>query len=425
MLSHTNNDLVTRTSADTPGGKLFRRYWQPVALSRELQAGTPLPVTLLGDALVLYRMDDGAPALMDRHCPHRGVDLSYARIEGKALRCLYHGWLLDHDGRCLDQPGEPSTSTQKDRIRQPAYPCFEAGGLVFAYLGEGAPPPRPDHAFFRADPGQLYVSKLFHSCNYLQGLEGYCDPQHLSYLHRFEREASPDPGATSLFSADSSPRIDLEETAYGLRIFSTRQFGDGSRYVRISNYLFPNGAAFDGDPVVDPARRIAARGYSLNWAVPIDDTHHWKYVVIFREDGPVDTAFLDRNFDEVGPDFKSSRNAANRYLQDRGTMDRCFAGMGHGFYNHDLYATESMGAIMDRTREHLGATDRVIIALRKQLLNNIRAQQEGQPPLAAGLDGEASPLADMIVHSTMLDTEASNQELVASALAKRRESIHA
>lgn len=424
MLSEANNELVTRTGPASPGGRLFRSYWQPAALSEELLPGQPLPVTLLGEDLVLYRTQDGSPALMARHCPHRGVDLSYARVEGDALRCLYHGWLLGRDGRCLDQPGEPAGSAHKERIRQAAYPCFEAGGLVFAYLGEGPPPPRPAHAFFGARRDQIFVKKLYHDCNYLQGLEGYCDPQHLSYLHRFERGASPDPAATSLFSADSSPRIDLEETDYGLRIFSARRVEAEARYVRITNYLFPNGAAFDGDPVVDPARQVPATGYSLNWAVPINDTSHWKYVVIFREDGPVDTDFLLRNFDEVGPDFKSIRHAGNRYLQDRSTMDRCFAGMGHGFYNHDLYAAESMGPIVDRSKEHLGSTDRVIIALRKQLLNAIRGLQDGQAPFATGAGAERPALADMVVKSVLVERDTPLRDLVAAALAGRRESGH-
>ena len=136
MLTREQNDLLTRTSPGTPGGSLLRRYWQPVALAEELPpGGAPLPVTLLGENLVLFRDDAGRPGLLGLHCPHRGADLSYGRLEGGGLRCLYHGWLFDVAGHCLEQPGEPQGSTFKDKIWHTAYPCQEAGEMILAYLG--------------------------------------------------------------------------------------------------------------------------------------------------------------------------------------------------------------------------------------------------------------------------------------------------
>src|SRR5437764_7957030 len=131
MLTKEENDLLTRTGPDTDGGALLRRYWQPVALAEELPpGGAPLPVQVLGEQLVLFRDDQGRPGLLGLHCSHRGADLSYGRCEAGGLRCLYHGWLYDAAGRCLEQPGEPAGSTFKDRVRHPAYPCREAGPFI-------------------------------------------------------------------------------------------------------------------------------------------------------------------------------------------------------------------------------------------------------------------------------------------------------
>src|SRR4051812_26971137 len=126
MLTREENELVTRVGPGTPAGQLLRRYWQPAALTEELPVGgAPLPVRLLGDEPVLSRAEQGRPGLIGLHCAHRGADLSYARTEDGGLRCLYHGWLYDVSGRCLEQPGEAEGSTFHERVRQRAYPCVE------------------------------------------------------------------------------------------------------------------------------------------------------------------------------------------------------------------------------------------------------------------------------------------------------------
>ncbi|HZT06222.1 MAG TPA: Rieske 2Fe-2S domain-containing protein, partial [Chloroflexota bacterium] len=141
MLTKEENDLLTQTGPGTPCGELMRRYWQPAALSEELPpGGAPVPVRLLGEDLVLFRDDAGHPGLLSLHCPHRGADLSYGRLEDGGIRCIYHGWLFDVSGRCLEQPGEPAGSTFHERIRHTAYPCVEKNGIIFAYLGPGEPP---------------------------------------------------------------------------------------------------------------------------------------------------------------------------------------------------------------------------------------------------------------------------------------------
>lgn len=135
-MSQTEYQLLTQTDAGTPCGELMRRYWQPAALSRDLPpGGAPLPVRLLGEDLVLFRDEEGRPGLLGLHCAHRGADLSYGRVEDGGLRCIYHGWLYDIKGHCLDQPGEPGGGEHRDSIQQTAYPCQESGGVIFAYIG--------------------------------------------------------------------------------------------------------------------------------------------------------------------------------------------------------------------------------------------------------------------------------------------------
>ena len=120
---------------------MLRQYWQPVALSEELPPdGSPLPVRVLSEDLVLFRDDEGQLGLIGLHCSHRRADLSYGRVENGGLRCLYHGWLYDRHGNCLEQPCEPEGKKFCQKVRHPAYPCQERAGIIFAYMGPGEPP---------------------------------------------------------------------------------------------------------------------------------------------------------------------------------------------------------------------------------------------------------------------------------------------
>src|SRR4051812_35773888 len=150
MLTREENDLLTRTGPGTPCGELLRRYWQPVALAEELPpGGFPIPIEIMGEQLVLFRDDQSRIGLLDLHCSHRAADLSYGRVEDGGLRCIYHGWLYDVNGRCLETPAEPEGSNLKLTIRHPAYPCQEAGGVIFAYMGPGEPPLLPAYGAFQ------------------------------------------------------------------------------------------------------------------------------------------------------------------------------------------------------------------------------------------------------------------------------------
>jgi phthalate 4,5-dioxygenase oxygenase subunit len=315
---------------------------------------------------------------------------------------------LSGDGRCLEQPGEPPESPYKDRIRQTAYSCREAGGLILAYLGPGEPPRLPLFPFIAADlDSQVWASKLHHDCNWLQAHEGNADPQHISFLHRsFAADQSLLPTRNSFYGADLAPKMEVEETAYGLRIVTVRALGSDRNYLRLTHHIMPNAAAFAGLPCVDPAVQpdYENLSYQLHWHVPIDDGQHWKYTLIYRHDGPVDKDFLsNRLFVDMARTHHSPRNAENRYLQDREEMKRVsFLGIGKNFFDHDKLAVESQGRIMDRSDEHLGTTDRPVILMRKQLLRAVADVAEHRDPQFVEREGAANALADMVVRSQVL-----------------------
>ncbi|MBT6275682.1 MAG: Rieske 2Fe-2S domain-containing protein, partial [Chromatiales bacterium] len=193
MLSTIQNNLVTQTDPGTLMGKLLRQHWQPVALSAELAPDRPVcGAVVMGTALVVFRDNKGAVRVMDRHCPHRGADLSYARWENGALRCPFHGWLFGANGQCLEQPAEPEDSRYHERIRVTNYPAVERNGMVLAYLGGGDAPALPVIDCLSAPNSHSFSFKGFMQCNWLQALEVGIDPAHASFLHRFLRDEDPD-----------------------------------------------------------------------------------------------------------------------------------------------------------------------------------------------------------------------------------------
>ena len=305
MITEQENNLLTQTGPRTPCGELMRRYWQPVALSEELpKDSAPLKVRIFGEDLVLFRDDQGRPGLLGLHCSHRGTDLSYGRVEDGGLRCVYHGWLYDVCGKVLEQPGEPGGGANRHEIRHLAYPCQEAGGVIVTYMGPGEPPLLPNYEFLAAPAEYRTVVKIFHNCNYLQSNEGNIDPVHLSFLHHFLSEAEvarlrtvPGGNATdnTLLGNDIAPTIEVEVQDFGVRIYTLRNAGPDKLYLRVTNFVLPNLSAFGGSTVGD--------GYAVHWHVPIDDTHHWKYIFMFSRTKPLDSELRNKSRSELTADY--------------------------------------------------------------------------------------------------------------------------
>jgi phthalate 4,5-dioxygenase len=378
MLSRADNELVTRTGRGTPMGELMRRYWVPALLSEELPGPDcpPVQVRLMGEELVAFRDSNGVVGLLDEHCSHRGTSLFYGRNEECGLRCIYHGWKYDVEGRVLDTPAEPTDSTMKKRILHPAYPTHEAAGMVFAYLGPADKQPLfPNYSWATVPNERISVTKSLQDCNYLQGLEGECDSSHLTFLHRTLADVN-------------NPRMKpiteyaTEDADFGVRLVARRDIGDGTSYVRVSSFVMP----------VDcwiPAGDVG----SVHFYVPAgDDEHSWRYNLGFRRrpaDGssaaparPDSERFWDENYNKV-------RNQSNHYQQDRELQRTVnYTGMGGNYVVHDSCATESMGPIYDRSREHLGSSDKAVMAVRRWLLEQIKGYAEGGEPTNLVYDPE-------------------------------------
>ena len=398
MLTAERNALITRSGPGTPLGGFMRQYWQPAALVDEFDGPRPVRrVRLLGEDLVLFRDEAGRYGLLDRHCAHRGADLSYGRAEDGGLRCPFHGWLFDAGGACLDQPAEPVGSSFCASIRQPAYRCMVAGGIVFAFMGQGEPPALPAFDCFAAPDAYTFAFKGMMECNWLQALEVGIDPAHASYLHRFFEDEDTgqaygkqfrgatmgaDMPMTKILRDFGRPRIEVETTEYGLRIAALRQLNDSELHIRVTNMAFPH--AF----VIPMSKEMTI----TQWHVPVDDTHCYWYAIFTSFAQPVDKAQMRAQRLKLYelPDYLPRTNKLNDYGFDpHEQAHSTYTGMGDDINVHDQWAVESMGAIQDRTREHLGASDKAIAAYRRLLLRAIRDVEEGRKPLLA-LPAEAA-----------------------------------
>jgi phthalate 4,5-dioxygenase oxygenase subunit len=381
MLTREENELLTRTGPGTPLGELFRRYWLPALQSDEIAEpdGAPVQVQILSERLVAFRDTEGKVGLLEEACTHRGASLWYARNEECGLRCIYHGWKYDVNGNCLAMPAEPADSSFKHKVRHPAYPVRELGGIIWAYLGPREKmPPFPAFQWTELPESQRMVAKVLQECNYLQGLEGGIDSAHLGFLHRsFERSDGPwglhlaDP-ATS----DNAPRLEVQYTAYGYRYGAVRRASGANQYIRITPFVMPCYTYVPPD----------ASGDILFHAwVPRDDYSNWAWDVHYNMQAPIDVQrHVERRGLWLDASFRKLRNVDNKHLQDREAMKaRSFSGI-YGIMNQDQAVQESMGPIYDRSKEHLGTSDKAVIAMRRFLLDSLRAFADGQDP--AGLD---------------------------------------
>ncbi len=400
------NELITRIGPNTPCGDLMRCYWQPAALVDEFDprldpqmGGRPVKaVRLLGEDLVLFRDGAGTWGLIDRHCPHRGADLAFGRHEPDGLRCPFHGWKFAVDGTCLETPAEPPGSQLCTRVRQRSYPVQERAGVVFAWLGpEGSlPPALPAFDAFEAPPSHSFAFKGLWRCNWLQAFEVGIDPAHPSFLHRYLQDETLEAAYGRQFRAASigevdgerwpmtrvmrefcQPEIRFEAVADGLiRLTTLRPMTDELTHVRVTHAAFP--ATF----VIPLSETITI----TQMHVPVDDTRTYWYSFFTSFDAPLDRETMRRQrlACVTVPQFAPIKGSHNRWGFDPGEqLSRTYLGMGEEDINlHDQWAVESMGAIQDRTREHLGTTDKVIMANRRTLLKSIETVRAGgRPPM--------------------------------------------
>jgi phthalate 4,5-dioxygenase len=434
MLTKEQNDALTLTGPGTPGGDLLRRFWQPIALGRELpKGGDPLSIDTLGEELVLFRDEGGKLGLLDRHCCHRGADLSYGRVECGGLRCLYHGWVYDVNGRCLEQPLEPGKGLYRDKVRQPSYPVIERAGAFFAYMGPGEAPEFPNYDFFSYPPEHVRTTKIHVDCNYMQANEGNYDPAHVGALHR---QFNDPPNGLNFGTLKQYGAIDVsdlkidpyeppvlkvEQTRFGVRIFQIRSGGPGKTYLRVTNFGMPNFSVIAGPQGGDGQIGI--------WHVPIDDRTHWRWGFALRRDKPIAAgraegraapAAMGRDNSEFEDEFHHRRKRSNRYLQDRSTFGETNTGMGNVFGVHDAFATESMGAIADRTREHFATTDIAIALVRRMMLKAVEDVRAGKEPIGVVRDGASNDFSDLLSFDVVMPAGADPSEVTRQLAAETK-----
>ena len=369
MVTKEENERLTRVGAGTPMGETIRRYWLPALLSWELPERDcpPVRVRLLGEDLVAFRTTDGAIGLIDEFCPHRGASLWLGRNEENGLRCVYHGWKYDVTGQCVDQMNEPRQFCAKIQVK--AYPTCEAGGVVWAYMGpKEKQPPLPNFAWTQVPETHREVSKVVEACNWLQALEGGIDTSHFTIMHRSLRKNSRQPGIEidSPGVRGGAPTLEVDVTDYGYAYFGIRPMGDGTRYVRGYHFIMPFTQLRPPGPGMNQT-------HGHYW-VPMDDETCmvWNFYASY-DAAPLGSRSSDSGNGygthvSVENGFRPTRNRSNDWMIDRQMQKtETFTGID-GINQQDRAVQESMGRIVDRTRENLGPADRAVVATRRLLL---------------------------------------------------------
>jgi phenylpropionate dioxygenase-like ring-hydroxylating dioxygenase large terminal subunit len=347
---------LTHVGPGTPCGEYLRRFWQPVAFSEEL-GDLPVRVRVMGEDLVAFRDFSGRVGLLHLRCAHRGTSLEYGLVSQRGIRCCYHGWLFDVDGRILDTPGEPGDSTLKDRLCQGAYPVMEFKGLVFAYMG----PPDKKPAFPAFDaidmPGWRTEAgrKRELPCNWLQIKDNSMDQVHTAFLHTIIS------GSQFTDAFGQIPELEWRETPYGMIYIATRRIGE-MVWVRIADLILPNVHQFAPYYETAAAETTFDGPQMTMWTVPIDDTHTMDLSLIHIDES---RHMSDETIEVLkeGVNQKGGRPYEETQRQPG-----------------DYEAQVSPGPIAVHALEHLGATDRGVTMFRKLVRQEIRALKRGKDP---------------------------------------------
>jgi 5,5'-dehydrodivanillate O-demethylase len=354
MLTAEENELLTRVGPGTPAGELLRRYWHPVAIAADLtpESATKF-VRILCEDLVLFQTPTGEVGLLDDHCAHRGVSLSYGRVEERGIACAYHGWLYDTKGNCLATPAEPAESKFYHTVKQKAYPVQKLAGLYWAYLGPQPAPVMTKYDVWARTDGWHWLRALPQlDCNWLQAMENSVDTAHLHILHQELVTDGFKVESTTRGTIDNLEKFEFE--AFDRGILKRRVFKDGK--VEEHPLLFPT--------VLRQANRTQIR-------VPIDDTHTWIVYVHFVPDSAEPRPDNDEVPIDYRKPFKNPLGARHPFTQYR--LDEVDA--------QDFMAWETQGPVHDRTRERLAGTDRGIVLYREMLMAEIKKVQENLDPM--------------------------------------------
>lgn len=386
MLKQELNDLVTQTGLGTPMGALFRSYWIPALLAEELPENDcpPVRVKLLNERLLAFRDSDGKYGLIDEFCAHRGVSLWFGRNEKGGLRCPYHGWKYNTTGQCIEVPSEPVESGFCSKIKLKSYPLIKIGDVLWTYMGPAEnEPPHPEWEFSLVPPEQTFTSKRWQECNWLQAMEGGIDSSHVSWLHSGNLNSDPlfkGAKGNQYNLSDSKPFFEVSDSAGGLFIGARRNAEAGHYYWRITPWVMPSFT------MVPPRGDHPVHGHF--W-IPIDDENCWAWSYDYHPVRALTTG--ERSAMQAGKGihvayapgtYRPFANKDNDYLMDREAQKKGVTYSGvEGIAMQDASLQESMGPVVDRTKENLVSTDNGIIMARHRLIKAAKAlRDKGEIP---------------------------------------------
>jgi phthalate 4,5-dioxygenase len=382
---------LTRIGPGTKMGRLMRQYWIPAALSSELERdGAPLRLIILGEKLIAFRDSSGRVGIMDHRCPHRCASLFLGRNEANGIRCVYHGWKFDVEGRCVDMPSLPPHQDFKHKIRAKAYKTTERAGVIWVYMGSSAAaPPLPELEVLLMPEHDVGVHCIQRDCNYLQALEGDIDTSHFGFLHAGHVDPADVPEDHPIQHAvtNRAPEYYVTDTPWGTQYAAYRSAGAGRTSWRFANFLFP---FWTQQPQGDFAKHVHARAW-----VPLDDTHTMFYYLWWKggtssmarprlplKDGkPMggdqpEFEFLPNSTDWLGR-WRLAANERNDWLIDRQAQrsNAIYTGI-QNIHLQDQAVTESMGPLVEHDFEHLAPSDQMITRTRRRLLMAARVLHE-------------------------------------------------
>jgi phthalate 4,5-dioxygenase oxygenase subunit len=350
--------------------------------------GAPVKARLVGEDLVVFRDSNGKLGVLDEHCPHRGASLVFGRNEDCGLRCLYHGWKFDTEGNILEMSSEPDGSAIKNSLKQRAYPVRESGGFIWAWLGPKEQMREFEPPAWAPQPGIRYaIVKMHAACNWAQVLEGSIDSAHSSSLHSTNMPSAEVDGAKATETAwprpsnDKAPKLQFEPTPYGFRYAALRKpikNPETDQYVRTTLFIAPYTVLIPPNDQYKLAQML----------VPIDDVNTMFYWIAWHPEpkkGITQAAWRKFCAATVGEDideqFMKKRTLVNRYLQDRQAMKRGdFTGI-EGIPTQDMAMWESMGPIVDRSKDHPGSSDVAVVQFRRMMLAAAKKFSEGGPAI--------------------------------------------
>jgi phthalate 4,5-dioxygenase len=377
---------LTRVGPGTVMGEMMRQYWIPAAASSELTPDCdPMRLMLLGEQLIAFRDSSGRVGVLDHQCPHRCASLFLGRNEQNGIRCVYHGWKFDVDGHCLEMPNVPPPQDFKEKVRAKSYRVREQAGLIWVYMGSRAEaPPLPMLEALFVPEQDLTVTLLQREANWLQGLEGDIDTSHFGFLHAGHIKAEDfEEGHPARHTvANRAPEYKVGETEWGTMYGAYRPEAGGKMHWRMAHFCLP---FWTQTPNADFADHVVAKAW-----VPMDDAHT---MLISIYGGPAKGAtysssklksgagipgadgldYLPNSTDWFGR-WRAAQNIGNDWQIDRAAQreNRIYSGI-RNIVMQDQAVTESMGPIVDHTKEHLAPSDIMISRTRRRLLTVARA----------------------------------------------------